>query len=74
MALLSVLAAATEEAKPSEVPFLVAGGLLAIFAVLVSFVGLRRPDFPRTAGASRGVIALGALLVAATLAASVATS
>jgi hypothetical protein len=54
--------------------FYVVGGLLAVFAVLISVVGLRQPDFPAGAGAARGVMTLGVLLVAATLAAAVLTS
>ncbi len=57
-----------------ELPFYVAGGLLALFAVLISALGLRRPDFPGTPGGARGAMALGALLVAATLASVIAVS
>jgi hypothetical protein len=57
-----------------EMAFFLAGGLLAVFAVLVSVVGFRRPGFPAGAGAARGVVALGALLVVATLATSILTA
>ena len=60
--------------QPHEVPFYVAGGLLALFAVLVSVLGLRRPDFPGGARGGRGVIALGAALVAAAVTMAVAVS
>ena len=55
-------------------PFYVAGGLLAVFAVLVSVLGFRRPEFPAGAGGARAVMALGALLVAAAMATAVAVS
>jgi quinol-cytochrome oxidoreductase complex cytochrome b subunit len=57
-----------------ETAFFLAGGLLAVFAVLVSVLGFQRPGFPAGRGAARGVIALGTLLVAATVVTSVLTS
>jgi hypothetical protein len=64
---LAVILAAAEHAKPhrSEAPFFVAGPLLAMFAIMISVFGFKRPDFPATAAAARGVMAAGALLVAA---------
>jgi hypothetical protein len=64
---------AGEEHK-SELPFFVAGGLLAAFAVAISVVGFKRPDFPGSAGAARGVMALSATIVLATLASIVYVS
>ena len=69
---LSLLLAATEHAAEahhkSEAPFFIAGGLLATFAVIISVVGFRRPDFPASDGAARGVMALGTVLVASAMA------
>src|SRR5687768_10331718 len=48
--------AAGEEHHKSEMPFFVAGGLLAAYAVAVSVYGFRDPDFPDNAGAARGVM------------------
>jgi hypothetical protein len=62
MGLISLLAAA-EEGGHSEAPFLIAGSLLAAFAVLVSVVGFTRPSWPGSDGAARGVIGVGAILV-----------
>lgn len=56
--------AAAEEHHKSEVPFFVAGLLLATFAVAISVFGFKRPDFPATAAAARGVMAAGSLFVA----------
>ena len=59
---------------PSKVPFYVAGGLLAGWAVLLSATGLRHPDFPESAGRARLVMLTSALLVAATATAAVLTA
>jgi hypothetical protein len=69
MDLSVILAAAGSAAEPekSELPFFLAGGLLASFAVVMSVVGFKKPDFPATQTAARGVMALGATLVAATM-------
>ena len=58
--------AAAEEHK-SETPFFVAGAILVTFAIAISVVGFKKPDFPGTAAAARGIMALSATLVAATL-------
>ncbi|MDX6719103.1 MAG: hypothetical protein QOJ63_1357 [Solirubrobacteraceae bacterium] len=73
MDLAVILAAAEHAAKPhrSEAPFFVAGPALAAFAILISVFGFKRPDFPATASAARGVMAAGALLVAAAVSSAV---
>ncbi len=58
---------AAEEHHKSEAPFFITGALLVTFAILISVVGFKKPDFPGTASAARGVMALSATLVAATL-------
>ena len=66
-----ILAAAehvAEKHHKSDVPFFVAGGLLASFAVLISVFGFKRPDFPASEGAARGVMAAGVVLVASAMA------
>jgi membrane protein DedA with SNARE-associated domain len=50
------------------------GIAFACWAVIVSTLGARNPDFPRNGGAQRVVVAISALLVAATLGAAIATS
>lgn len=62
-------------ADKSKLPFYLCGGALAIWAVVLSLaIGLRRPDFPSSLGAQRGVMALTAVLVALTAITAVATS
>jgi plastocyanin len=59
---------------PSKVPFYLAGGLLAGWAVLLGLMGLRQPEFPGTPGHARLVMVTTGLLVAATLTAAVVTA
>jgi hypothetical protein len=59
---------AAEEHHKSELPFFVAGGLLASFAVLISVFGFKKPEFPASEAAARGVMAVGAVLVASAMA------
>lgn len=70
-ALLVMASEAAEET--SKTAFYVAGIVLAGWAVLLSAVGLTRPDFPGSDGASRGIMAISAVLVIAAMAASVLT-
>ena len=42
--------------------FYIAGGMLALWAVLLSFLGITREGFPRTDGSARIVMALSVLL------------
>ncbi|MBA3328529.1 MAG: hypothetical protein H0T43_09545 [Solirubrobacterales bacterium] len=65
--IVAAAAEVAEEHHRSEAPFFIAGGVLAAFAVLVSVLGFKRPDFPSGAGAARGVMGLGAVLVAAAM-------
>lgn len=59
---------------PSKVPFYLAGGLLAGWAVLLSATGVTHPDFPASAGRARLVMLTTAVLVAATITAAVVTA
>ena len=69
--MLSFLIAASE---PSKVPFYIAGGVLAIWAVTLSFVGLTRPEFPFNSRGQRGVITISVLLAVIAVAMAIATS
>jgi len=64
-------AAGAGEQHKSEAPFFIAGSVLALYAIVVSVIGFRQPDFPATASAARGVMALGTLLVAAAVSSAV---
>ena len=59
--------AAAEEHHKSEAPFFITGAILVSFAILISVVGFKKPDFPGNDGAARGIMALSATLVVATL-------
>ena len=69
MGALAVFAAA-----PSKVPFYVAGGALAVWAVIIAVFGITRPGFPGSKGGLRGVIGASALLVVAAMGTAVATA
>ena len=72
---LTIVFAATEGEEPSKTLFYIAGGLLVIFAVAISAIGITRiGTFPSGRGQARGVIGLAALLVAATMAAAIITA
>ena len=70
---INVLLAAVEAETP-KTAFYVIGGILASWAVLVAAVGITRHGFPSTPTTRNAVMAITALLVAATLASSVLTS
>jgi hypothetical protein len=74
MSLGLLLLAAAEAAEPSKTAFYVAGGALAAWAVILSFVGIRSPDFPGGQTGARGVMALSAVLVAAAVVTSIITA
>ena len=62
-------------AEKSKVPFYIAGGLLVVWALVLSLgIGMRKPDFPGSAAGQRGVVAISAVLVLAAVATAVLTS
>jgi len=65
---------AAEEEHKSEVPFFIAGGVLALFAVLISVYGFKKPDFPGDSAAARGVMAVSVALVVAVMGATIYVS
>ena len=72
---LTIVFAAAEAEESSEAPFFIAGGLLVLFAVLISALGLSRiGTFPSSTGQRRGVIGVAAVLVLAAMAAAIVTS
>ena len=71
----AVLIIAAEAAQKSHAAFYIAGGLLAAWAVLVSFIGMRGAEnWPSSDGAARGVMGISALLVVAAMATAVITA
>ena len=69
----ALLVMAAEEAEPSKTAFYLCGGLLAAWAVVLGFVGLRSPDFPGSGAAARGIMAVTAVLMVAAMATAVIT-
>ncbi len=72
---LIVFAAEAGEEHANHTAFYVLGIVLALWAVAVSAVGIRRPDsFPPKAGARSAIVAVGALLVLGATASAVLTA
>ncbi len=72
---LAVHVAPILAAEKSKVPFYIAGGLLVVWALVLSLgVGLRKDDFPATKQLERAVIAITAVLVIAAASTAVITS
>jgi hypothetical protein len=70
--LITFAAEAAEEG--SKTPYYICGGVLAVFAVVISAIGIRGHDtFPGSQGAYRGVVGLAVVLVLATMASAVLT-
>jgi hypothetical protein len=73
--LQALITLAQAEEESSKTAFYVAGAVLAVFAVVISVIGIRGHEtFPPSRGAARAVMALAALLVAATMATAIVTS
>ena len=70
----ALLVLAAEEAEPSKTAFFISGGLLAAWAVILGFLGLRSPEFPGGQSGERGVITISVVLVVATMATAVITA
>jgi hypothetical protein len=72
---LAVQLAPVMAAEKSKVPFFIAGGLLVVWALIVSLgLGLRKPNFPGSAQGERAVIAISAVLVLAAISTAVITA
>jgi NADH:ubiquinone oxidoreductase subunit 6 (subunit J) len=69
--MLAVLAEITE---PDKTWFYIAGAVLVLWAFALFFLGTRSTKWPDGLSGQRLVIAISAVLVAATMAAAVATS
>jgi hypothetical protein len=67
--------AAEAGAEPNKTLFYICGGVLVIWAIAVSTLGIRAHDrFPSSAGAARGVMTVSILLVLLAMASAVITS
>ena len=74
VATLVLAAAEAAKEEKSHVPFYICGGLLAVWAVVVSVIGFSRPDFPSSQGQQRAAMLLTVVLVVSAMATAVATS
>jgi hypothetical protein len=54
--------------------FVVAGGVLVVWAIIVSAIGINRPDFPGRDPLARLVMLVSVILVAAAITAAILTS
>ena len=63
MIALLQLAAETAKDEPSKTPFFIAGGALVAWALIVSFLGITRADFPPGQAGRAAVIAITVVLV-----------
>jgi hypothetical protein len=71
----AIVTFAAAEAESSHTIFYVAGGILALWAVLVSFIGIRgHENWPSSDGAARGIMGISALLVVFAMATAVITA
>lgn len=68
-----MLAALFAIAEPSKVPFYIAGGLLALWAVALAGMGLTQPEFPYNMRGQRGVVAFSLLLIVIAIATAILT-
>jgi hypothetical protein len=69
-----VFAQEAVEEEGSKVPYYIAGGALAAFAVIISAIGIRGHDrFPPSKGGRNVVMLLAAVLVLATMLSAVLT-
>ena len=55
-------------------PFFIAGGVLAVWAVVLAFVGLSRPAFPFSGVGQRAVIGVSLGLAVVAIAMAIVTS
>jgi hypothetical protein len=60
--------------EPSKVPFYIAGGALAVWAVVLATIGLARPAFPFHGRGARAVMGLSFVLAAVAIAMAIITS
>ena len=69
-----MLSALLTTATVSKAPFYIAGGVLALYAVVLAAIGITQPKFPYSARGARGVMLLSLLLVVITIAMAIKTS
>jgi hypothetical protein len=60
--------------EPSKVPFFIAGGAIAAWAVVLAALGLSRATFPFNVRGERAVIAVSVVLAVIAMAMAIVTS
>ena len=68
--MLTLLAAA----EPSHVPFFIAGGVFALWAVVLASIGLTRPSFPFNVMGQTAVMGVSFILAGVAVAMAIVTS
>lgn len=68
-----VLAAEEGVEETSKTSFYICGGLLTLWAIVLSGIGMTSPSFPATTAAKRGVIGLTGVLMLGAMATAVIT-
>jgi hypothetical protein len=74
LAELTVFAQEVAEEESEPVAFYIAGGLAALWAIVLFAAGMRSHTFPGSAAAQRVVILISVLVVAAAMASAVLSS
>ena len=75
LATLIAFAASEEGHESSKTLFYVCGGLLAVWALVVSAIGIRaHATFPPSQGATRGVMAISVVLILLAMGSAIVTS
>ena len=70
-----IFASEAAEEQANHTAFYIAGGALALWAVIVSFIGIRgHENWPSSDGTATGIMAVSALLVVAACATAVVTA
>jgi hypothetical protein len=68
-----VLAVVFVAAETSKVPWFIAGGVLALYAVILAAIGLRNPEFPFNLRGQRLVMLVTFVLVVIAIGAAIST-
>ena len=71
---LAILASTGQEEESSKAFFYIAGSLLAAWAVVLAFLGLRSASFPGNAAGARVVMAISSVLVVTAMVSAVVSS
>jgi hypothetical protein len=69
-----VLSGVLAAAEPSHVPFFIAGAVFALWALVLAWIGLTRPNFPFNLMGQRAVIGVSFTLAVLAVAMAIVTS